>query len=34
MGPNTVYIMIGAGSLIACLIAYLVYSSFKGPKIY
>jgi len=29
MGPNTVYIIAGAGFLIASLVAYLVYSSFK-----
>jgi hypothetical protein len=29
MGPNTVFIMIGAGGLIAALVAYLLYSSFK-----
>jgi hypothetical protein len=29
MGPNTLSIMMGAGSLVAALVAYLVYSSFK-----
>jgi len=29
MGPNTVFIMIGAGGLIAALVTYLLYSSFK-----
>ena len=33
MGPNTVAIMISAGSLIAALVVYLVYSSFKGSKV-
>ena len=33
MGPNTVLIMISAESLIAALVAYLVYSSFKGSKV-
>jgi hypothetical protein len=29
MGPNTLSIMMGAGGLIAALVAYLLYSSFK-----
>jgi threonine dehydratase len=29
MGPNTVFIMIGVGGLIAALVVYLLYSSFK-----
>jgi hypothetical protein len=29
MGPNTLSIMMGAGGLVATLVAYLVYSSFK-----
>jgi hypothetical protein len=29
MGPNTLFIMIGAGILILSLIIYLVYSSLK-----
>jgi hypothetical protein len=29
MGPNTLSIMMGAGGLVAALVAYLVYSSFK-----
>jgi hypothetical protein len=29
MGPNTIYIMIGAGALILALVIYLIYSMFK-----
>jgi hypothetical protein len=29
MGPNTLSIMMGAGGLVAALVAYLLYSSFK-----
>lgn len=32
MGPHTLYIMMGAGALVACLVTYLIYSSFKPAK--
>ena len=32
MGPNTLYIMMGAGALIASLVTYLIYSAFKPAK--
>jgi hypothetical protein len=32
MGPNTVYIMVGAGVLILAVIVFLVYKSIKGQK--
>ena len=34
MGPNTAYIMMGAGVVILALIVYLVYKAIKGPKVY
>ncbi len=33
MGPHTVYIMIGVGVVILALIIFLIYSSFKRPKV-
>ena len=33
MGPNTVYIIVAAGALVASLAVYIVYSLIKGPKV-
>jgi hypothetical protein len=33
MGANTVYIIYAAGTVVACLAAYLGYSMFKGSKL-
>ena len=32
MGPNTIYIIMGAGALIASLVTYLIYSMIKPAK--